>query len=164
MEPFMRRRNAFTLIELLVVIAVIAILISILLPALGKARSAAHSVAAANNQRQIMIGTASYATENKQFFPGANTSGLTMLRHILNGNTAILSQRSDLPVQTIDWISPAVGEDLPQERNARFTTILTRFADPALNTPSAFAADVAAGVVDPGATEFRNYEIGRAHV
>jgi prepilin-type N-terminal cleavage/methylation domain-containing protein len=58
-------RRAFTLIELLVVIAVIAVLVAILLPALGSAREASRAVVCASNQRQIGIGYTSYAFDYK---------------------------------------------------------------------------------------------------
>jgi prepilin-type N-terminal cleavage/methylation domain-containing protein/prepilin-type processing-associated H-X9-DG protein len=59
-----RRRSAFTLIELLVVVAIIALLVGILLPALGKARAAARSVACTSRMRDLHSATMHYAELN----------------------------------------------------------------------------------------------------
>jgi prepilin-type processing-associated H-X9-DG protein/prepilin-type N-terminal cleavage/methylation domain-containing protein len=66
----MRQKNkAFTLVELLVVIGIIALLVSILLPALQKARSAAETVHCASNMKQLAQGVIMYATDEHGFYP-----------------------------------------------------------------------------------------------
>ncbi len=68
-------RRAFTLIELLVVIAIIALLVGILLPSLGRARTAAKLSIDANNQRQFMTASANYATDFKERLPSFSWRG-----------------------------------------------------------------------------------------
>ena len=66
MNPTRTRRHGFTLIELLVVISIIALLIGILLPALGAARASARSVKCLSSLKQVGIGIYAYATDHDQ--------------------------------------------------------------------------------------------------
>jgi prepilin-type N-terminal cleavage/methylation domain-containing protein/prepilin-type processing-associated H-X9-DG protein len=63
------RRKGFTLVELLVVIGIIALLISILLPSLNRARETANRVKCGSNMRQIGQAILLYANENKGNYP-----------------------------------------------------------------------------------------------
>lgn len=65
-DSFQKR---FTLIELLVVIAIIAILASMLLPGLAKAKESARNIACVNNLKQLHIGFMMYTNDHDGFFP-----------------------------------------------------------------------------------------------
>ena len=64
-----RKHNAFTLVELLVVIGIIALLISILLPSLNRAREAANKIKCLGNLRQLGMAFVMYNNDNKGTFP-----------------------------------------------------------------------------------------------
>ncbi|MDB5333413.1 MAG: xcpT 13 [Phycisphaerales bacterium] len=68
------RPGGFTLVELLVVIGIIALLISILLPALQKARAAANAVKCESNLRTLMLSFTMWAMDHKQHLPGTQYS------------------------------------------------------------------------------------------
>jgi prepilin-type N-terminal cleavage/methylation domain-containing protein len=64
-----RRHSAFTLVELLVVIGIVAVLMAILIPALGSARASARKIACMSNLRQIGVAVHVYANDNHGNIP-----------------------------------------------------------------------------------------------
>ena len=70
------RRGGFTLVELLVVVAIIALLVSILLPTLGRAKEQARIVSCMSNLRSLGLSFAFYSNENNDWYPaGAGYGG-----------------------------------------------------------------------------------------
>ncbi len=73
----MKRNKGFTLIELLVVVAIIALLISILLPSLGRARELAKQAVCRSNLRGIGQAMTIYSNDNREFYPVAPSPAAT---------------------------------------------------------------------------------------
>ena len=124
-------RRGFTLIELLVVIAIIALLIGILVPALGAARQTAQDLVCQANQRSLGQGMGVYTNDYGDWLPGPNTSGARLDVGIVAG-----TDNPNSPVSDWDWITPIVGDmlGLPRDRLLRYQTLLeTEMACPVNN-------------------------------
>ena len=106
-----KKERSFTLIELLVVIAIIAILASMLLPALQQARGRAHITACSNNFHSVGKAGLMYSDDNKGFYPmlyNADRSSLSSRFAMKGGNAAklVLRPRRIDPARKVRLVLP----------------------------------------------------------
>jgi len=117
-----RNRLGFTLIELLVVISIIALLIGILLPAIGRARKNAQKLVDSSNQRQIVTGLTTYASTNRDRYPLPSRVDNNDYTEMTSTDDS-LKDRTGAIFSILIWTNN-INEDVcisPAERNALIT-------------------------------------------
>ena len=103
-----KNRHAFTLIELLVVISIIALLISILLPALSQARVAVREVQCKANLQQFGVGVTGHSADSKGFIMTSYE------REPGWQDPSVIGKRDDKANAFTEWNVETLGEYIPQ--------------------------------------------------
>jgi prepilin-type processing-associated H-X9-DG protein/prepilin-type N-terminal cleavage/methylation domain-containing protein len=125
--------RAFTLVELLVVIGIIALLISILLPSLSRARRTARATTSLSNLRQIGIGLMQYRIENRGAYPVASWASVAG-RPRFRWADAIYPYMKNTEV----YMSPHLSEDERRRMNKPFHHTCDPNANPGILPGSIF--------------------------
>lgn len=156
-SPRAAKVAAFTLVELLVVVGIIALLVGILLPVLGKARAQANSIKCMANLRSMAQAMFTYTNENKGWIPGsAVTSGSGFYVFKPPGSWTAVVTNPDaippgMPIELWDYITPlsrGMGLKLRESNNPSSTArYIEQMSLPEFKCP---AADGLTAVAGPG--------------
>ncbi len=114
----MRRCDrAVTMIEIIVVLSALSLLIGILVPALGGARSSARVAACGVTQRNLHLAAMQWCIDNKDRLPGINSTGRKYLGNLTEREEMFYDTRPDMPVSAYDWVSPVIGNSFGLHAN-----------------------------------------------
>jgi prepilin-type N-terminal cleavage/methylation domain-containing protein len=90
------RYRAFTLVELLVVVGILAVVMSILIPTVGKARKQAYTVRCMGNQRQLIAATLMYTRDNDDLLPNTGWGHGGARNWLYNDGVAMTGKQSEV--------------------------------------------------------------------
>jgi prepilin-type N-terminal cleavage/methylation domain-containing protein/prepilin-type processing-associated H-X9-DG protein len=148
--PRREESRGFTLVELLVVIGIIAVLISVLLPALSRARRQAARVQCMNTMRQLAVANVQYANDWKEWYVPA-----WQRRSGAPGTEDADSSKVWIWTQNLTFRKLSIGDTPPNMTNASARRVSRNFICPLAESAIQFA--------DPSADPARPYDIADSY-